>query len=156
MGSPAVSDIVSLTPLNLPPIQARFRSNNQRLEIYDAVRKMYVALTPEEWVRQHCIAWLNSHHGYLLSRCSVEKQVAAGKRSRYDVLWYSRAIKPFLLIECKAPSVDISKDTLLQAARYNVTMHANHLMLTNGLHTFCGDIQHDGTVVPLISVPDYE
>lgn len=149
-----MSDLVSLPSLIFPAIQPRLQSVHGSLRIHDPIRRQYVALTPEEWVRQHCLAWLTSAHAYPAGRCSVERQVGS-TGLRYDLLWVDADLRPFLLVECKAPSVAITADTLRQSAWYNITLAAPHVLLTNGLTAYCARVDRDGVVHMLDDVPSY-
>jgi len=105
-----------------------------RQEIYDPIRHKFVALTPEEWVRQHLIGYLIQYKGYPVSMIGVEKQLMLNKQSRrFDLVVYSRKALPFLLVECKAPGVEISEKTFDQAARYNLLLKAEYFLITNGI-----------------------
>lgn len=148
-----MSDIVALPTLIFPTFAARIDTVEGSLSIYDGVRKKYVALTPEEWVRQHCIHWLASR-GYPLGRCSIERTIT-GSGMRYDVLWVDATLAPFLLIECKAPNVAITEHTLRQSAWYNLTLRSPHVLLTNGMVAYCATISPDGTVKMAEDVPPY-
>jgi len=116
-----------------------------------------VILTPEEWVRQHCLRWIVSR-GYPMSRCSVERVVdrsTAAPSQRFDLLWRDASLAPFLLIECKSASTAINDATLRQTAWYNLTLKAPYILLTNGLTAFCARIAEDGSIEPLTDIPDY-
>ncbi len=148
-----MADLVALPTLIFPSFKARIDSTETGLKIYDEIRKKYVALTPEEWVRQHCLHWLHSK-GYPLGRCSVERSIQS-TGMRYDLLWVDAAIKPYMLVECKAPSVDISFDTLRQSAWYNLTLKAPYMLLTNGMVAFCAKVSNDGVTELVETIPDY-
>jgi hypothetical protein len=148
-----VSELIALPTLIFPSFSARIESTDDGLKIYDVVRRKYVSLTPEEWVRQHCVHWLQSR-GYPLGRCSIERRVDKSGM-RYDVMWVDASIRPFLLVECKAPDVSVSEDTLRQSAWYNLTLKAPYLLLTNGMAAHCIAVAADGTVDVLQDVPGY-
>jgi len=107
--------------------------------IFDEIRKKFIILTPEEWVRQHVIRYLVLDKNYPVSHISVEKQLKLHKTvKRYDIVVYNRDGGIELIVECKAPNIKISQDTFDQIARYNFVLKANLLMVTNGLeHYFC-------------------
>lgn len=131
--------------LNFPHFDFKLRDLNNRQEIYDPVRHKYVTLTPEEWVRQHLIAYLNLVKGYPVSMIGVEKQLILNKLTkRFDLVVFSRNGNPFLLVECKAPGIDISEKTFDQAARYNMLLRAEYFLITNGIeHYTCRlDYEH--------------
>lgn len=105
-------------------------------QIFDVVRRKYVARTPEEEVRQRTIAILQKDFSYPLTRFSVEAEIMVGKvKKRYDIIIRDSEQRPFMLIECKAPNVAITEETLAQATRYNVTLEAKYILLTNGKTT---------------------
>ena len=128
-----------MLPLNFPEFQFKLRTFNNRQEIFDAVRRKYVALNPEEWVRQHLIAYLTSIKGYPISIIGVEKQLLLNRQTkRFDLVVFDRNARPLILAECKAPGVEVSEKTFDQAARYNIMLKADFFLITNGLqHYFC-------------------
>lgn len=146
----------ALPELIFPAFDVRTEASTSGVRIYDAVRRQYVALTPEEWVRQHCIHWLISR-GYPLGRCSVEKSLQIGSETtmRYDVLWMDDQLNPFLLIECKAPTLALTDAVVRQSAWYNHTLKAPFIFMTNGRSAFCYQRQPDGTLQPCDDIPTY-
>lgn len=148
-----MSDLVALPTLMFPAIEPRIITEEGTLRIYDPVRKKYVALTPEEWVRQHCLQWLISR-GYPMGRCSVER-VLDSNGLRYDLMVVDEHNHAYLLIECKAPSVEVTTDTLRQSAWYNLTLKAPYILLTNGRVAYCAHIESDGAVEMIDDVPTY-
>ncbi len=128
----------TLEHLNFPDFSFRVREQGQSKQIFDSVRRRFVALTPEEWVRQNLIQFMLEVYQYPLSLMAVEKIVKVnGLSQRADIVVYDRAGSPWLIAECKAPSVKISQDTFLQAARYNFSLNVSYLLLTNGHEHFC-------------------
>ncbi|MDC1325176.1 type I restriction enzyme HsdR N-terminal domain-containing protein [Ulvibacter sp.] len=125
--------------LNFPEYQFRFKSKENKRLIFDEIRKKFIILTPEEWVRQHVIHYLVKDKKYPASHLSVEKQLKLHDTvKRYDIVVYNRDGGIELIVECKAPSIKISQDTFDQIARYNFVLRANLLMVTNGVeHYFC-------------------
>ena len=125
--------------LNFPTYNFRFQKYQNKIRIFSELRKKFVILTPEEWVRQHCVRFLYEQKGYSLQLMNEEKQVLVnGLSKRYDIILYKPNGKIKLVVECKAPEVKISQDTFDQIARYNLSLDAEYLMLTNGLnHYFC-------------------
>jgi len=125
--------------LNFPSYSFRFKNSENKVSIFDAVRKKFIILTPEEWVRQHVVRFLLEEKKYPLSLINVEKVLMVnGLRKRYDVVVFNPDGTIFILIECKAPEVKISQAVFDQIARYNMTLEAEFLMVTNGLnHYFC-------------------
>ena len=125
--------------LNFPSYSFRFKNSENKVSIFDAIRKKFIILTPEEWVRQHVVQFLLEEKKYPKSLINVEKVLMVnGLRKRYDVVVFNPNGTVFILIECKAPEVKISQATFDQIARYNMTLEAEFLMVTNGLnHYFC-------------------
>jgi len=125
--------------LNMPPYKFKIKSSENKRFIFDTVRKKYVALTPEEWVRQHFVLYLVSEKKYPLSLIGIEKELIINNlKKRTDILIFNRTGKPELIVECKAPSVKITQDTFDQIARYNLKLNATYLVVTNGLsHFYC-------------------
>ncbi|MCU0329911.1 MAG: type I restriction enzyme HsdR N-terminal domain-containing protein [Candidatus Kapabacteria bacterium] len=149
-----MSDLVALPSLIFPPIKADVASDGDGLTIYDIVRKRRVALTPEEWVRQHVIHWLAYHRGYPAGRASVERSIGPSGM-RFDVVWHDATGAPWLLIECKAPSIAVTSDTLRQSAWYNLTIRAPYVLLTNGNAAFCARVERDGAMEFIPDIPPY-
>lgn len=110
----------------------------QHDKIFCIIRKRYVALTPEEGVRQNIINYLIMQKNYPQSFFSVEGEIKVNNlKKRYDILVHSRELKPFMLIECKAPSIKITQETLNQISIYSLSIDASYFVLTNGEQTFC-------------------
>ena len=121
--------------LNFEKFNFQIKSdNNGKNEIYDLVRKKYVPLTPEEWVRQHTLHQLIKN-GFAAGRMSIEKTLPNSKK-RYDIIYYSREGTPELLVECKAPSITITQKTINQVAGYITLQNVEKILLTNGLSHF--------------------
>lgn len=125
--------------LNFPSYEFRFKNSENKVAIFDEIRKKFVVLTPEEWVRQHTVFYLMEEYNYPKSLINVEKQVKInGMSKRYDIVVFNSDGSIFLIVECKQPDVAISQNTFDQIARYNFTLKAEYLMVTNGLnHYFC-------------------
>ena len=125
--------------LNFPTYSFRFKNSENKVSIFDSIRKKFILLTPEEWVRQHVIVFLLDVKKYPKSLINVEKTVKVnGMNKRYDIVVFNPDGSIFLLIECKAPEVKINQRTFDQIARYNLILNAQYLMVTNGLnHYFC-------------------
>jgi hypothetical protein len=130
---------VRMIQLNFPPYEFRIAFENSRHSIFDPVRKKFVALTPEEWVRQHVIRFLVEQKMVPLRLIRAETWINLFKtRKRIDILVSDRNGNPLIIVECKAPSVVLGPDVLDQAVRYHMAMKAGYLMLTNGLqHVYC-------------------
>ena len=125
--------------LQFPRYQFRFKNSENKTFIFDEIRKKFIVLTPEEWVRQHVVRFLISEKKYPKSLINVEKQLKVKDTlKRYDVVVYNTNGSIFLIVECKAPSIQITQQTFDQIARYNLVANATHLMVTNGLnHYYC-------------------
>lgn len=125
--------------LNFPAFAFRFKSRENNPLVFDIVRKKYVRLQPEEWVRQHCLHYLVQTKGYPAGRIQVEREIrVSGLKKRIDIGVYGPEGEIQLLVECKAPEVPITQEVFDQIARYNLTLGAPLLMVTNGLaHFYC-------------------
>jgi predicted type IV restriction endonuclease len=125
--------------LNFQLYNFRFKNSENKVSIFDAIRKKFIILTPEEWVRQHVVQFLIEEKKYPKSLINVEKVLKVnGLRKRYDAVVFNPDGSIFILIECKAPEIKITQATFDQIARYNMTLKAEFLMVTNGLnHYFC-------------------
>ena len=143
--------------LNFPPCAFKLKSSENKTLIFDIVRKKYVIVTPEEWVRQHVVHFLLKEKNYPISLIAVEKQLKINKRvKRTDIIVYNKQGTPEILIECKAPSVKITQTTFDQIARYNLSANSNFLMVTNGLaHYFCQIDTDKETYIFLEDIPSY-
>ena len=143
--------------LNFPSYAFRLKSSENKTLIFDIIRKKYVVLTPEEWVRQHVLRFLLEEKNYPASLITVEKQLKIHTRTkRTDIVVYNTQGTPEVLIECKAPSVKITQAAFDQIARYNLTAKASYLMVTNGLsHFFCQIDAENETYVFLKDIPEY-
>ena len=127
-----------MRPLNFPPAELKTKNSENGRLIYDIIRKKYIALTPEEWVRQNCLYYLINTQKYRASFTKVEyTHRLAGLTKRADILVFDTLMKPFLLVECKAPEVAITQKTLDQVNRYNSVLKAPYIFLTNGVQHFC-------------------
>ncbi len=125
--------------LNFPSYSFRFKNSENKVSIFDEIRKKFILLTPEEWVRQHVVRFLLEEKKYPKSLINVEKVLMVnGLRKRYDVVVFNPDGSIFVLVECKAPEIKTAQATFDQIARYNITLKAQFLMVTNGLnHYFC-------------------
>jgi len=125
--------------LNFPKYNFRFKNNENKTLIFDIIRKKFVILTPEEWVRQHTLHFLITEKKYPVSYINVEKQLLLNDSvKRYDIVTFKNDGDVEIIIECKAPSIAINQVTFDQIARYNLALNSNLLMVTNGLtHYFC-------------------
>ncbi|MFN5706317.1 MAG: type I restriction enzyme HsdR N-terminal domain-containing protein [bacterium] len=132
--------------LNLPYYPFKLKSDGERYLIMDELRKKYVVLTPEEWVRQHIVQYLINFKNYPKGLISLEKGLRVNDLlKRSDVLVFDSNTEPLLLIECKAPEVKISQEVFDQAARYNSVYKVKYILITNGLEHFCAEIEHSSS-----------
>lgn len=125
--------------LNFHNYTFRYRNDGSKTAIFDEIRKKFVILTPEEWVRRHVVQFLLVEKRYPKSLINVEKLLKInGRIKRYDIVVFNPDGTIFILVECKAPEIKIAQDTFDQIARYNMTLQSEFLMVTNGLqHYFC-------------------
>ena len=129
--------------LNLPKFNFKNRLVDNTIQIFDEVRKGYFKLTPEEWVRQHVINYLAVYKNYPIGLMQVEKLIKYNNlNTRADLIINDRDFKPVVLVECKAPNVRIGKDAFDQIAKYNFTLKAKYLFVTNGLKHYCCSINY--------------
>jgi hypothetical protein len=146
--------------LNFPEYDFRIRrsESGQSSEIFDIVRKKFVALTPEEWVRQHLLHFMVDDKKYPASLLAVEKELfVAGIKKRTDVIVYSRKAEPLMIAECKSPDVTLNQNSFDQAARYNMNVGVSWLLLTNGLVHYCCRINFDKKKYEVEDeIPEYE
>ena len=125
--------------LNLPKYPLKLKKEGNKTFVFDPIRKKYLVLNPEEWVRQNFIQFLIKEKGYPASLMAVEMGIdVLNTKKRCDIVLFNNEGKAHIIVECKAPSVKISQDTFDQIARYNMALQANYLMITNGInHYFC-------------------
>lgn len=124
--------------LHLPFHSLRTEMRDGQTIVLCLVRKKWVVLTPEEWVRQHLTAYLHHHLGYPLSLMKMEKQVKGGvRRQRADISIHDRHGQALMLVECKAPDEPLNRETFFQAGRYNQHIEAPYLLVSNGMKHFC-------------------
>ena len=130
---------MNLARLNFPEYQFKFKYKENKYFIFSVARKKYLQLTPEEWVRQNCVQFLLSEKNYKLSSLNEERTFKINDiKKRYDIVSYKSDGSIMLVVECKAPHIQIQQSTFDQIARYNLTLQADYLMLTNGIsHYFC-------------------
>ncbi len=143
--------------LNLPSTDLKTRDLDGKKEVLDIIRRKYVTLTAEEWVRQHFIRFLINRQEVPSSLIAVEASLKYNRlRKRSDIVVYDRFRKPRLIVECKAPEVKITQEVFDQAALYNMTFNAPFLIVTNGLEHFACHIDHrNSTYSFLKEIPNY-
>ena len=144
--------------LSLPPYAINVREHRGRTQIYDVLRRRYVALTPEEWVRQHFVHYLAGHLGYPLSLMGNEVRISIGaKQLRADTVVYNRQLQPEVVVEYKAPTIALTRKVFDQVADYNQQLHVRCLMLSNGMQHMCFLLDtHSMTYRQLKDIPTYE
>lgn len=146
-----------LPQLNLPQHDQRLKQEDGKPFIFCQVRKKFLVLTPEEWVRQHLISFLNQDLAYPLSLMKIEREVKGGQRGkRADLIVYNTSGKPQLLIECKAPTEKLGKKTFFQLGRYNRFVSATLLLISNGMQHFCCRVTEDNEFKFLEEIPPYK
>jgi hypothetical protein len=143
--------------LNLPTYLFRLKEDKGKKYIFDEIRRRFVLLTPEEWVRQHVIHFLVNLKSFPLSLISIEKGFSHNRRKqRFDLLVYDRKGNPLMLVECKAPAVEINQHVFDQAGRYNNKYRASYLMITNGIKHYCCLIHETNRQFRFLhDIPDY-
>ena len=144
--------------LNLPEFEYKLRKADGKVWIFDVIRKKYLLLTPEEWVRQHFLHYLVNHYEYPKALIRIEGGLKFNTLSkRSDIVVFDREGKPWMLVECKSPDLKMSDAILRQASAYNVTLKAKYLTVTNGLVHYCCRIDHENQKIELLSdLPGFE
>lgn len=144
--------------LRFPTYTFRFKNSENKPYIFDEIRKKFVVLQPEEWVRQHCVHYLISEKKYPKSLINVEKELQINQlKKRYDIVVFNRDGSIYLIVECKSPKVTINQDTFDQIARYNLALNATYLMVTNGLnHYYCSIDFDEKRYQFLKDIPEYQ
>lgn len=144
--------------LNLPSFQAHLQGTQEHLRIFDILRRRYVALTPEEWVRQNFIHYLTEHLHYPTTLLANEVKLQIGKKTlRADSVLYDTQLRPRMIIEYKAPQVNITQKVFDQIMAYNMLLHVDYLVVSNGLTHFCCKIaDNDKKYLFIDHIPTYE
>lgn len=143
--------------LSLPTFDFNIKESDGKTVIFDIIRKKYLVLTPEEWVRQHFVHYLINHLGYVKSLISVEHGLKYNKlQKRTDIIVHDRKGDPLVLVECKAPEYNLSQKVLEQAMMYNRVLNAEYIIVTNGLEHSCLRVNSaNKSVEYLSSLPFY-
>jgi hypothetical protein len=125
--------------LDFPTYSFRFKNSEKKISIFDEIRKKFIILQPEEWVRQHCVHYLIQEKKYPKSLINVEKELTVNNlRKRYDIVIYNTDGSIHLIVECKSYKIKINQNAFDQIARYNLELNATYLMVTNGInHYYC-------------------
>ena len=144
--------------LNLPAFEIKLSGDKVRPMVFDPLRRKYVALTPEEWVRQHFVNYLIAHKGYPATLLANEVKLSMGTKTlRADSVLYDRTLQPRVIIEYKAPSVAITQKVFTQISAYNMLLHVDYLIVSNGLQHFCCQMDYERqSYVFLKDIPDYK
>ncbi len=144
--------------LNLPQYEIKIGEKNGKRTIFDFLRRKYVSLTPEEWVRQHFTHYLTDHKGYPKGLMGNEVELHVGeKRLRCDTILYNKQGQPQMIIEYKAPTIQIQQKTFDQISVYNLLLHVDYLIVSNGLQHYCCKMDYDSQkYLFLKKIPDYQ
>ena len=144
--------------LNLPNYNPKISKINEKVFIFDCIRRKNVALTPEEWVRQHFVNYLITEKKFPKERIANEVTVSLnGMSRRCDTVVYNQFIEPIVIIEYKAPSVPISQDVFEQITRYNICLRVGILIVSNGMEHYCCRIDYkNATYSYLKEIPEYD
>jgi len=144
--------------LNLPPVSLKYKTENNKRLVFDTVRKKYVVLTPEEGVRQHFVHYLMSQLDYPAGLIAIETVVKINTlNQRADVVVYNRKGKPVMIIECKAPKVKIDNSVFEQAARYNLSLGVDYLLVTNGIKHYCAQLDKENRSYKMLkAIPGFD
>lgn len=146
-----------MIPLNLPSFDAKLKGSREHPLIFDMLRRKYVPLTPEEWVRQNFIHYLTEHLGYPAARLANEVPLQIGqKKMRADSILYDEKLHPQMIIEYKAPTIALSQKIFTQICAYNLLLQVDYLIISNGLENYCCKIDYkEKKYVFLENIPFY-
>lgn len=144
--------------LNLPQYETKICERDGKLHIFDPLRKIHVALTPEEWVRQHFVNFLCCYRKFPAALMANEVAITLnGMKRRCDTVIYDKGLQPRAIVEYKAPSVKITKGVFAQISRYNLTLRVDYLIISNGLQHYCCRMDYDrNSYTFLQDIPEYE
>ena len=144
--------------LSFPNYEFRLKKIDEKRFIFDEIRKKYIELTAEEWVRQNCIKYLINEKKYKSQLIAVEKKIILNNLTkRYDIIAYDKNGDPNLLVECKAPNIAIKQETFDQILSYNRVINSKYLMITNGIiHYYCKIDNIDNKINFLKDIPNYK
>ena len=146
-----------MIPLNLPDYEIKLSGTPTKPTIFDILRRKYVALTPEEWVRQHFVNYLIHHKGYPQLLMANEVALSIGDKSlRADSVLYDRDLKPQMILEYKAPTIALTQKVFDQITVYNMLLHVDYLVVSNGLQHICCKMNYtDNSYTFLSDLPHY-
>ena len=144
--------------INLPQYDVRIRTASGRDQIFDILRHKYVALTPEEWVRQHFVHYLIEHKNFPSALLANEISLQIGeKKIRADSVLYDRQYHPKMIVEYKAPDIQITQRVFDQISVYNLLLHVDYLVVSNGVNTYACKMDYDNQkYLFLTDLPNYE
>jgi len=144
-----------LIKINYPLYQPKIKKELNIEYIFDELRKRWVMLTPEEWVRQNFLQYLIKVEGYPSTLIAVEKEIAVGElKKRFDIVVYDHGLKPWMVVECKEMNVALDQTVLDQALRYNINLRVAVLVITNG--NYCYAFSSDtGKLSELNKLPSF-
>ncbi|MDV3310414.1 MAG: type I restriction enzyme HsdR N-terminal domain-containing protein [Cyclobacteriaceae bacterium] len=147
-----------MVELNLPSFEYRIKKTDGKIFIFDEIRKKFVSLTPEEWVRQHVVNYMIVHLKYPRALIRIEGGTHYNQlRKRTDIVVYARSGTPWMVVECKAPSHKVGPATLRQVSVYNVTLRALYIAVTNGITTVCACVDPASSPTRVLShFPAYD
>ena len=138
--------------LNLPKVALKTKSVEGTIQVFGQVRKKYFVLTPEEWVRQHFIYYLNKEKNYPMGLMQVEKMIKYNSmQTRADIVLYNKEGKSNMIVECKAPEVKITQDTFNQIAKYNFQLKVDFLVVTNGIKHYCCQMDYEKNEITFLN-----
>jgi hypothetical protein len=142
--------------LNLPDFNLTVRKEDGKVWIFDIIRKKYIVLTPEEWVRQHFVHYLINELNYPKSLFRIEGSLTYNKlQKRSDIVIHDRNGKPWMLVECKAPNIKLTQKAFNQVSVYNMTIGARFIAVTNGMVQCCFKPSEIGEAIHLASFPEF-
>ena len=143
--------------LNLPKYETKICERDGKLQIFDTLRKCHVALTPEEWVRQHFVNFLIESRGFPAALMANEVAITVnGMKRRCDTVVYDKQLQPRVIVEYKAPTVKITKEVFAQISRYNLTLKVDYLIVSNGLQHFCCRMDYPNNSYSFLQeIPEY-
>lgn len=153
----AITYLYNMHELNLPQYETKITEKDGRPAIFDNLRHCYVALTPEEWVRQHFVHFLIEHRGYPATLMGNEVGLTLnGTKKRCDTVVYDRNLKPRVIIEYKAPTVKIDNKVFAQISRYNLILKVDYLIVSNGAQHYCCRMDYKNNTYTFLSdIPSY-
>ena len=141
-----------MVELKLPPFEYKLKKEDDKVLIFDVIRKKYVVLTPEEWVRQHFVHYMTGMLGYPKALIRIERGLSYNTLlKRSDIVLYNRQGTPWLIVECKSPDQEINQQTLHQVSVYNTNIRALYVVLTNGIRNICCKVDHDRKTLDILN-----